>query len=250
MKKIIIVFLLAVGLFCLASSVSAAGIRTLTSDQEVKVMNISIPWVENQGQIDNQNVRFSANTMIGTVFVTNDGAITYSLQSHEPAKEDNQPPELIPPFDSDPTPQDTPKVTPVVIKELPLYKVTPIITGEDPSPAKTNYFIGNDKSKWESNVSTYNLVSEGFIYPKIKLELKAHNNNIEKIYTVEPNGNPNNIKMSVDGASSLQITEDGGLKVTPSCDNVLPLLRGGAGGVWVRGRCPHLLYRPGCLSEY
>ena len=219
MKKIIIVFLLAVGLFCLASSVSAAGIKTLTPDQEVKVMNLSIPWVVNQGQISDSSVKFSANTMIGTVFVTNDGAITYSLQSHESKDGKTTIENLIPSLDSKPTPEETPKVTPVVIKEVPLYKVTPIIAGEDPSPTKTNYFIGNDESKWQSNVSTYNLVSEGLIYPKIKLELKAHNNNVEKIYTVEPYGNPKDIKMSVDGASSLQITEEGDLEVTPSCDS-------------------------------
>ena len=78
MKRI---FLISIFFFA-AFFVFVPGVQaetSLTPDQEVKVMNLSIPWVENQGQISDPSVRFSANTLLGTVFVTKDGAITYSL---------------------------------------------------------------------------------------------------------------------------------------------------------------------------
>jgi hypothetical protein len=79
MKKLFLIpFFILAAFFVLAPKVRAAD-NKLTPDQEVKVMNLSIPWVENQGQINHPDVRFSANTLLGTVFVTKNGAITYSL---------------------------------------------------------------------------------------------------------------------------------------------------------------------------
>lgn len=47
-----------------------------------KLQAIQMPFIANQGQVD-EAVRFYAKTFGGTVFVTKDGEIVYSLPKHE-----------------------------------------------------------------------------------------------------------------------------------------------------------------------
>jgi len=73
------------------------------------------------------------------------------------------------------------------------------IQGEKKSITKVNYFKGNDSSKWKSNISTYNVVNLGEIYKGIELRLKAYGNNVEKLFCVKPDANPDQIKIRLSG---------------------------------------------------
>jgi len=44
-----------------------------------KVYTLQIPFIENKGQIKDESVRYYAKTFGGTVFVTKDGKLVYSL---------------------------------------------------------------------------------------------------------------------------------------------------------------------------
>ena len=44
-----------------------------------KASSLQTPFIENKGQIENQTVRYYAKTMGGTVFVEDNGVLTYSL---------------------------------------------------------------------------------------------------------------------------------------------------------------------------
>ncbi|MBW1854612.1 MAG: hypothetical protein JRJ00_08025 [Deltaproteobacteria bacterium] len=44
-----------------------------------KAYSLQIPFIENKGQITNQKVKYYAKTMGGTVFVEENGVLTYSL---------------------------------------------------------------------------------------------------------------------------------------------------------------------------
>ncbi len=44
-----------------------------------KIRSLQVPFIENRGQIENESVRFYANTFGGTVFITEDEGIVYSL---------------------------------------------------------------------------------------------------------------------------------------------------------------------------
>ena len=44
-----------------------------------KVYSLQIPFVENEGQIGADSVRYYAKTLGGTAFVTRDGELVYSL---------------------------------------------------------------------------------------------------------------------------------------------------------------------------
>ena len=73
------------------------------------------------------------------------------------------------------------------------------IQGDEKSVTKVNYFKGNDSSKWKSNISTYNVVNLGEIYKGIELRLKAYGNNVEKLFCVKPDANPDQIKIRLSG---------------------------------------------------
>ena len=76
------------------------------------------------------------------------------------------------------------------------------IRGGSPSVTKVSYFKGNDPSKWRSNLSPYQVVDMGEVYNGIGLQLKAHGNNVEKLFTVRPGANPGQIRIRLDGIKS------------------------------------------------
>ncbi len=87
------------------------------------------------------------------------------------------------------------------------------INGDAQSVTKVSYFKGNDPSKWKSNVSTYEVVDMGEVYDGISLSLKAYSNNVEKLFTIMPNANPEAIKLGLSGAKALEVNKEGQLEV-------------------------------------
>ena len=169
-----------------------------------KVYKLQIPFIENKGQIEDKNVKYYAKTFGGTVFITKDRQIVYSLPKYE-AKGEGQ------------------KVKGWVIKEnlvgaslpVPLGRQTGIsnVKGENKAITKVNYFKGKDPSNWQKNIPTYNLISFGEIYKGIELKLKAYGKNIEKLFYIKAGANPENIKLKIKGAKSLNVNKNGELEV-------------------------------------
>ncbi len=156
-----------------------------------QAVKLQVPFVANEGQVENEAVRFYARTFGGTVFVEDGGVLTYSL----PAAENG--------------------TAGVAIREFLSVKggVTPV--GIEQSPTKVSYFIGNDPEKWRSNLTTYNVVSLGEVCAGTTLSLKAYGSNVEKIFTVEPGANPEAIRVRVEGsADALRVNEAGELEIT------------------------------------
>jgi len=48
-----------------------------------KVISIQVPFIENQGQIKDERVKYYAKTLGGTVFITYEGELVYSLPKFE-----------------------------------------------------------------------------------------------------------------------------------------------------------------------
>ena len=57
---------------------SAASTNKNVSLNDKKFTTVTIPFVENHGQISDKNVKYSANTFIGNVYVKDNG-IVYAL---------------------------------------------------------------------------------------------------------------------------------------------------------------------------
>ena len=87
----------------------------------------------------------------------------------------------------------------VAIKETLVGGRVQEITGNEKAVTKVSYFKGNDPSQWKTNISTYGVVSLGEVYDGIELKLKAYGNNVEKLFCVKPDANPEQIKISLNG---------------------------------------------------
>ena len=214
-----------------------------------KAQTLQVPFIANEGQTD-ERVRFYANTFGGTVFVTGDGEIVYSLPKHEesakegrkcrdgdvrhgcrgadgqegrlygwygqapflhtglaravysqsklpnseihnPKPETQNPPSEIQNLKSD--------VGGVALKEELVGGKIGEIRGGVQSVTTVSYFKGNDPSKWKSSISTYEAVDMGEVYEGIGLKLKAHGNNVEKLFTVKPGASPGQIMIRLEG---------------------------------------------------
>ncbi len=179
-----------------SGSVAATDNSTLTSQQQTQMMNTQIPFIENSGQND-PSVTYYADTFYGTAFVTNI-SIVHSIQG-----ENN---------------------TNLVVKEEFLDENGEVIIfqpqGEEPGLTQVNYFLGNDSTTWQTNLTTWNIINLGELYPGINVLLRANGGNVEKIFQVAPGANVNNIKIQITGTDGLSIDEEGNLILESSAGNV------------------------------
>lgn len=193
--------------------------RKLPKDEIMqKAQKFHVPFIANSGQIDDK-VKFYANTFCGTVFVTQEGEIIYSL------------PEVKDYRDRIKENKDMSKaggsyrrmVRRGVFKEEIIQGKIDEIKGEGKAITKVSSFQGKDPSRWKSGIPTYELVNLGEVYKGIGLKLRAYANNVEKLFYVRPGANPEQIKIRLDyiqppgsplekGARWLSVNEHGELE--------------------------------------
>ena len=65
--------------------------------------------------------------------------------------------------------------------------------------AQVNYFIGNDPGRWRREIPTYEGVGLGEVWPGVFLSLRAHGDNVEKLFTVRPGAEASRIRMRIAG---------------------------------------------------
>ncbi|MFH0774747.1 MAG: right-handed parallel beta-helix repeat-containing protein [bacterium] len=164
-----------------------------TSKPKIDFARLSIPFIENKGQISNEDVLYYASCFFGNVWVTNDGNITYSLPSGT--------------------------VSGVSIRETFPDRLNPRIEAKDQAETKINYFIGGSDN-WKTNIPAYNEVSLGEVYPGINLSLKAYGNNVEKLFTLLPGALPERIKVRLEGCSCLSINKEGCLEIATEIGSI------------------------------
>lgn len=126
----------------------------------------------------------------GMVYVTDCGEIIYSLLDGETGKVH-------------------------VFKECFIGSRYTEVLGEEETITRVSYFKGKEPSKWKSNLATYNYVNLGEIYDGIELKLRAVGNNVEKIFTVTPFADPNQIRIRIEGSDVLEVNGEGELGVNP-----------------------------------
>ena len=157
-----------------------------------KIQHLRIPFIANQGQIPDKRVGFYVKTFGATLYVTQNGEMTYAFSLRKPGED---------------------KLTGWVLKELmeDAAKISP--AGVERAQTKVSYFKGNDQSKWKTNIATYNELHLGEVYQGIHLNLKAYGNSVEKIFTLKPGAGPQAIRLKIEGTLSLEVNAAGELVV-------------------------------------
>src|SRR5207249_4817917 len=92
--------------------------------------------------------------------------------------------------------------------------------GSQRAYTRVSYFVGNDPSRWRSSLDTFERVSLGEVWPGIRLELRARGKNVEKLFRVEPSGDPSRIRIRVSGGRSLRINAEGALVMETNLGDV------------------------------
>jgi hypothetical protein len=86
----------------------------------------------------------------------------------------------------------------------------------DELPAKSNYFVGNDPKKWRTNVANYARVESRNVYPGIDMVYYGHSGQLQYDFNVAPGANPESIRLSFEGADTIQINSTADLEIGTS----------------------------------
>ena len=190
----------------LGSSVKAILCLTLLASNVVmastvsnlqRIDQVSIPFVENVGQLNQPDVAFYARTFGGTLFVTKQGEWVYNLPK-KTAENSTQG---------------------WSFKERLLNSDIAEINSKGLTSAKINYFRG-DENNWHSDLKAYQEIAFKSVYPGITLTLNAKANSIEKIFTVAPHANPDKIKIQVEGINKIKASDQRELVLTTDIGNI------------------------------
>ena len=187
MRKFVCFILVWFLIFVFISVKAFANVRSriLTKKELFKVVkNINIPFVKNEGQID-PRVQFYANILGGTVFITKEGELVYAFSKYNNKRG-------------------------ITFKEILEGASIKKIEGYKLTNVKFNYFTGKDKKKWKKNIESFEAITFGEIYQGIEFRIKAHGNNIEKIFKIYPGGDPKKIALKLEGIESLKIDQKTG----------------------------------------
>lgn len=167
------------------------------SQRDVHREAIGMPFVANQGQLDN-DVAYYTTIDGGTLYVTRDGEFVYALASDLPSNTDDPLTNM--------RSGDKRETTRWVFREK-FVGATLQPSPGDRQPTKANYFLGQDKSHWRSGVDTFNKISFYDIYKGIDLSLKRRGSTVEKVFTLNPGASPEAIRLEMVGQEGLSIEQ-------------------------------------------
>ena len=152
-----------------------------------------IPFIQNQGQV-NKDVIFYTRLFSGTLFVTNDNALVYSVMGKAQ--------------------QDINKRTANLrwsFRESFINQKPSQPRGIAPSAIQVSQFKGNQPESWRQQLPVFNRVDLGEVYAGIRVALQATGNNVEKLFYVAPGAKVSDIKVAVEGVQDAAINSDGQL---------------------------------------
>jgi len=95
------------------------------------------------------------------------------------------------------------------------------VEGVEGLEGKSHYFIGNDPEKWRRNISLYRKVRYRDLYPGVDLIYYGNQRQLEYDLIVMPEGDPNAIRLAIEGAEEVRVNEGGDLVVRISGGEVI-----------------------------
>ena len=161
-----------------------------------KVAMAQVPFIKNQGQLNHKDVSYYAKLFSGTLFVTADNALVYSISAKRQILADNS---------------QTAKRW--AFRESFINGKPSQPAGAEPSAIQVSQFKGKESANWQRRLPTYDRVDLGEVYSGIRVALKATGNNVEKLFYVSPGAQVADIKIAVDGVQAAIVNGNGQLIV-------------------------------------
>jgi hypothetical protein len=205
------------GLFQDGAIAQAADPNQITRN---KIMTLGVPFVPNVGQW-HADAAFAAHTFTGTMFVGIDGTLIYSLPGVPKASLKSQAAQsALEKHESRSAKGEAITRGPgwVLSERLvdadgraPKREQLLKPVGFDLMPGKLSYHLGTAPQIPSPSIPSYAGIDLGSRYPGVRLLLRATGTNVEKIFTIAPKQDPNQIRIQVDGATKLEIGAQGEL---------------------------------------
>jgi hypothetical protein len=142
----------------------------LETEVRGQLAGLRVPFIANQGQVD-APVAYYAPVFAGTLFITRQGELVYSLRGRTVEGPDGRSGRAAGPGWT---------LTETLVAD-PVHPA-----GQDRSDTGISYFIGNDPARWRPAVAAYDQVSLGEVWPGVSVIVRARAHSAEKVFTVSP----------------------------------------------------------------
>lgn len=187
-------FVLLLFVFAIAKSQDYQSAKVITPH-----INPAIKFTENLGQWDNK-ILFRAQLDGGKLYVENQ-CLTFNFYDKKKYRSLHH------------GRMREKSITDSVVK-CHAYKVhfvgansTPLVQKMQQGFDYENFFIGNDKTKWKGEVRNYNQIWLKNLYNGIDYEMISSVNGLKYNFHVEPNANPELIKLKYEGVNDLKLRD-------------------------------------------
>jgi hypothetical protein len=179
--------LIIIIMFLFSPVLTAYGIAEETTPAGMKESfdRIQVTFIVNKGQIDNKEAAYFARLSDGYIYIDKMGMITYKFAS--------------------------PTRNGIVINEIVSEKKVSLTPLEP--PPETAVAVMKQKGAFTGDNLNYYRLSYGAIHNGIELQLLAFTDNLEKIFTIAPGGDPNNITVTLKGVKKLKLHDAGTLEI-------------------------------------
>lgn len=198
----------------LAAVPSELPLPTIKQNATVTMMGMPLHFEANQGQVDGQ-VKFLARGKGYSLFLTPTESVMV-LQQREGVKRTASNGSTGPLGHNEAAPWRQS----VVRMKLEGANRSPVIQGMEQLPGIVNYFIGSDQKQWQRGIPTYAKVHYQQAYQGIDLVYYGNHGQLEYDFIVKPGADPNQIKLSFEGASEIMVADSGDLVLSTSLGEV------------------------------
>ncbi|MEZ4924559.1 MAG: gliding motility-associated C-terminal domain-containing protein [Crocinitomicaceae bacterium] len=202
--KVLVTFLSVSLVFCVSSSVN------LLFAQEVSHEPGQYKFLKNKGQWYDK-IHYRATVSAGHIWLEKEG-ILYQFNNYNEFHHAG----LDPKKDSDPQ-----ILQQLLFAQFVDGNLEHGIQENIESSEYYNFFLGNDKDRWATNVRGYSEIIYSDIYEGIDLKIFEEDDALKYEYTVEPNANPEHIKIKFYGHEKIKINASGELVVQTKLGEII-----------------------------
>ena len=197
-------WVIAIGYLGIFGSVRASVAPSVdVNGRQIETQRIMGPkWIPNRGQVD-PHVLFYANTFAGTIAMLGDGRLIYTLR-HEGGSRRLR--------------AGVVNMSDSRASEVKLWSVVEELEGGKVRPAPlqqtntlVNWIRGAESRQWKAGLPTYTTLDLGEVWPRVQVQLRVNDTDVERVFTVLPRGRVNSIRLRLDGVSDLRVARDGSL---------------------------------------